>query len=174
MLVGTRCVLRSYDKDDIQTLQNLLNDYEVIRWMSAAIPYPYTAADAQAWVAKASGELPIDNFAVEVDGIHAGGIGIRRHTGERNGVAEFGYWLGHTYWGRGIATEAIRLAAKYAFQQRNLRRLEAHVFAPNLVSARILEKCGFIQEAVSRQALTERNGAVVDCLLYARLASDDP
>jgi ribosomal-protein-alanine N-acetyltransferase len=140
--------------------------------MSAMVPHPYTIADAEAWVAKVSDEMPIDNFAIEVDDTHAGGIGIRLHGGERNGVAEFGYWLGQEYWGRGIATEAARLVISYAFRRRGLRRLEAHVFAPNVVSARVLEKCGFVREAISREALVERSGNVVDCLLYARLASD--
>jgi [ribosomal protein S5]-alanine N-acetyltransferase len=169
MLTGTRSSLRPYREDDIRTLPNLLNDYDVARWMTAAIPHPYTAADARAWIAKVSRESPTDNFAVEVDGVHAGGIGIRPHIGERSGVAEFGYWLGRSYWGRGIATEAARLIVEYAFRERNMRRLEAHVFAPNLASACVLEKCGFIREAVSREALTERNGAVVDCLFYACL-----
>jgi hypothetical protein len=53
------------------------------------------------------------------------------------------------------------------FREPSLRRLEAHVFAPNLASARVLEKCGFIHEAVSHGALIERNDTVVDCLFYA-------
>ena len=94
MLVGTRCRLRSYQQNDIQTLPDLLGDWNVARWMSAMVPHPYTITDADAWVAKVSGEMPIDNFAIEFDGAHAGGIGIRLHGGERNGIAEFGYWVG--------------------------------------------------------------------------------
>jgi RimJ/RimL family protein N-acetyltransferase len=41
------------------------------------------------------------------------------------------------------------------------------VFAPNLASARVLEKCGFVREAVMREALVERDGSVVDAWLYA-------
>jgi RimJ/RimL family protein N-acetyltransferase len=46
------------------------------------------------------------------------------------------------------------------------------VFAPNAASARVLEKCAFRFEGRTREGLVERDGTVVDGLLYARLASD--
>ncbi len=93
------------------------------------------------------------------------------HAGEHSGVAEFGYWLGCIYWGRGIATQAAQLLAAHALGERKLRRLEAHVFAPNLASARVLEKSGFVREAVLRDAYVQRDGTIVDGLLYAKLAA---
>lgn len=85
-----------------------------------------------------------------------------------------GYWLGRAYWGRGIASEAVKLLSAYALRERGLRRLEAYVFAPNVVSARVLEKCGFTREAVLRRAFIDRQDNVVDGLLYVRLDSDAP
>jgi ribosomal-protein-alanine N-acetyltransferase len=170
-IIGERCVLRAYRDDDVAALPAIAGDLEVARWMAATFPHPYTTQDAQAWVARASNESPLDNFAIELDGALAGGVGFRPHAGERRGVAEFGYWLGRAFWGRGIATEVARLCSAYAFGERRVRRLEAHVFAPNAASARVLEKCGFVREAMMRDALTGRDGYVVDAWLYARLAS---
>jgi len=170
-LVGRRCRLRAYRVDDFRDLARIAGDAAVSRWMTAAFPHPYSEEAALRWTSDAGRESPLNNFAIEVDGAFAGGAGIMPHDNEHQGVAEFGYWLGRAFWGRGIATEAAQLLAAYAFSQRNLRRLEAHVFAPNGASARVLEKTGFVREAILREAYVERNGAIVDGFLYAKLRS---
>jgi len=172
-LRGLRCTLRRYRSGDSQELARIAGDARVARWMTAAFPHPYTVDDARAWIAKASAEVVVINYAIEVSGRLAGGIGLVPHDGEHRGVAELGYWLGCDYWGRGIAAEAARLLAAHAFAERALRRLEAHVFATNHASTRVLEKSGFVREAVLRESYVERDGTIVDGLLYARLR-DDP
>ena len=52
---------------------------------------------------------------------------------------EVGYWLGREFWGRGVATRALR--SMLACVTR--RPLYAHVAKQNLASRRVLEKCGF-------------------------------
>ena len=174
MFVGTRCILRPYRRDDLSELPNIFGNWEVVRWMSRVIPHPYAEADAKAWIAKVVGKSPIDHFVIEVSGVYMGGIGIDLYGGEKTGVAELSYWLGPAYWGQGIASEAVRVFIPYVFHERRVRRLEASLFAPNIASARVLEKCGFKQEAVLREAHVDREENVMDCLLYARLASDGP
>jgi len=168
-LRSARCLLRPYRMDDAAWLPGLAGDFAVTRWMAATFPHPYTQDDATSWVTRASAEQPVDNFVIEIDGAPAGGIGLREHGGESRGVAEFGYWLGRRFWGRGIATQAAHAFIPGAFAQRDLRRLEAHVFSANAASARVLEKCGFLREAVLREALTDREGVVMDAWLYAQL-----
>jgi RimJ/RimL family protein N-acetyltransferase len=174
ILRSERCTLRPYRADDANWLPTLANDVEVARWTSASFPYPYTQRDADAWVALAASERPINSFVIEARGRPAGGIGLRPQSGEGYGVAECGYWLGRPFWGRGLATEALRLILPYAFAERRLRRLEAYVFATNPTSARVLDKCGFVREGILREAVTDREGAVLDAWLYSRLSSDPP
>jgi RimJ/RimL family protein N-acetyltransferase len=58
----------------------------------------------------------------------------------RDDVREVGYWLGRSYWGRGIATAALQ-----AFLRIETRRpLHAGVTRGNGGSVRVLEKCGFV------------------------------
>jgi RimJ/RimL family protein N-acetyltransferase len=171
-LVGERCRLRPYVAGDVAALVAIANDERVSRWLATHFPFPYDLSDAKVWVANAARERPTNNFAIEVDGALAGGVGLGPMHGEKRGVAEFGYWLGIAWWGRGVATEAARLLADHALKARGFRRLEAFVFAPNAASARVLEKCAFRFEGRTREGLVERDGAVVDGLLYARLASD--
>jgi ribosomal-protein-alanine N-acetyltransferase len=172
---GTLCRLRPYTFADADALAALANDFAVTRWMTAGFPFPYTRDDAARWLAIATAEDPPNNFAIEVDGSLAGGAGIGPLFGEHGGTAIFGYWVAPRYWGRGVATEAARLLARYALHARGFRRVEASVFAPNAASVRVLEKAGFTLEGRLRQSYVERDGTVCDGLLYARLASDpDP
>lgn len=57
----------------------------------------------------------------------------------REGEPEVTYWLGRDFWGRGIATAALR-----AFlEETTVRPLHARAAADNVASIRVLEKCGF-------------------------------
>ena len=139
--------------------------------MTHRFPHPYTIGDAEQWVAHAVTQTAGTYLVIEVDGALAGGLGIEPLDSEREGVAMFGYWLGRSYWGRGIATEAAALLADYALTEGGLRRLEASVFVQNLASARVLEKCGFALEGRLRSVYVDRDGAVCDAFLYAKLKS---
>jgi RimJ/RimL family protein N-acetyltransferase len=59
---------------------------------------------------------------------------------ESDGVPEVTYWLGEAYWGRGLATRALR-----RFLQEDRRRpLYARAAKDNAGSIRVLENCGFV------------------------------
>jgi RimJ/RimL family protein N-acetyltransferase len=59
---------------------------------------------------------------------------------ERFDQPEVSYWLGKEYWSKGIATEA--LSAFLALLET--RPLYARVTKDNIVSIKVLEKCGFV------------------------------
>lgn len=172
MLQGHTCTLRAYRDDDVARLPGTIGRAEVVRWMSHRIPHPYTAADAEAWVRLAGSARPVDDFAIDVAGVFAGGAGIVPGSGEFERVAQIGYWIAPAFWGRDIAADATRALCTHAFRTRGVRRLTAWVFAPNVASARVLERSGFTREAVMRDHLTARDGRVYDAYSYARLASD--
>ncbi len=172
MLEGALCRLRPYALGDARALAAIANDPDVSRWMTAGFPWPYRPDDAARWLASTVHDDPVNNFAIVAGGVLAGGIGIMPQSGEHAGVATFGYWLGRAFWGRGVATDAARTLARHALDARALRRLEANVFAPNVASARVLEKAGFRCEGRFREAYVQRDGTVCDGLLYARLAHD--
>jgi len=72
---------------------------------------------------------------IVVDGEVAGSIGSWGDRGER----EITYWVGRSYWGRGIATDAVRA---FLAVERS-RPLHARIAQDNAGSRRVLEKCGF-------------------------------
>ncbi len=63
---------------------------------------------------------------------------------------------------------AVRILVEQAFG-RGFRRLEAHVFEPNVASARVLEKCGFMLEGSLRASYVQRDGTPCDALIFGRI-----
>ena len=63
---------------------------------------------------------------------------------DKNGTAEIGYGLPPEHWGKGYATEAVRAAVKWAFNQPGVKHIEAETDQNNKASQRVLEKSGFV------------------------------
>jgi RimJ/RimL family protein N-acetyltransferase len=96
-----------------------------------------------------------------------GCCGIHR-IDARNGVGELGYWVRSSATCQGIATEATRQVARWAFQEANFHRIEILVSVENLASQRVAEKAGAIREGVLRDRIL-LHGRRHDCVLYALL-----
>ena len=72
-------------------------------------------------------------------------------------------------WGRGYATEVVRLRTRFAFDEMGLHRIEGHTIHPGM--ARVFEKCGYVREGTARAKIW-RGGRWHDAALYAILDSD--
>ena len=164
----SRCTLRPWRAGDGASLVRYANNRNVSGNLKDRFPFPYTAADATAWIAHASGQMPIVNFAIVVDGEAVGGTGIELGADVFHRSAEIGYWLGEPFWGRGIATEVLRALTDYAWATFDIIRLEAGVFSWNPASARVLEKAGYTLEGCLRQGVVKQ-GRVGDRLIYGLL-----
>jgi RimJ/RimL family protein N-acetyltransferase len=160
------CSVREWRPGDVDSLVEHANNVKVWRNLHDAFPHPYTRADAESWIRQTSALNPQTVFAITVAGEAVGGIGLHPGTDVHRRTAAIGYWLGEAYWGRGIATEALRAVTDYAFSKFDFARLEAFVFEWNLASARVLEKAGYTREARLRKRVT-KEGRTVDCFLYA-------
>lgn len=62
------------------------------------------------------------------------------------GVAELGYAVRPSHWGKGYATEAVGRVVEMAFRKFAAHRVQATCWVENQGSARVLEKCGFRRE----------------------------
>lgn len=96
-----------------------------------------------------------------------GSVGFHRIFPE-HARAEIGYMLLPSYWGAGLATEAIRAALQYGFEQMNLHSVEANVDPLNAKSIRVLKKFGFVKEAYFRENFWF-NGRFLDSEIYSLL-----
>jgi ribosomal-protein-alanine N-acetyltransferase len=170
-LVTATCTLRPWRRGDATSLVEHANDPEVARNLRERFPQPYTRADADGWIAQNDGKEPATNLAITVDGIACGGIGLILQTDIERCSAELGYWLGRTYWGRGIASDAARAMTAYAFEAFGFERIFATAFGHNVASQRVLEKAGYTLEGVMRRAAI-KDDVVIDKTLYAKLRDE--
>ncbi len=160
------CALRSWQPGDEDALVRHANDRDVWLNLRDCFPHPYTHADAAAWVRLATSRTPETDFAITVDGQAVGGIGLIVRDDIERTSAEIGYWLGRAFWGRGLATAAVRGLTEHAFRRHALTRVYALVFAENAASIRVLEKAGYRCEGRLRRSAI-KDGVVRDQVLYA-------
>jgi RimJ/RimL family protein N-acetyltransferase len=168
-LVDGSVAVRRWAPEDAESLSALANDRRVWLALRDRFPHPYAIEDARRFLLANVETNPPRNFAIEVDGETAGGIGFVQNTDVERVGAEVGYWLGRRFWGRGVATVAVRLLSRHLFATNDeLRRLYALPFATNLASARVLEKAGYTLEGTLRQSAI-KEGAVLDQRMYSIL-----
>jgi len=171
MIATPRLVLRPFRRGDEKDLVAAADDRRVSIHLADRFPHPYTLEDAEQWLAHVGTSSPASDLAITLDGRLIGGIGVEKRGDVWRFTGELGYWLGAGHWGRGYASEAVGAFVPWAFATFGLERIEAHVFAPNLASRRVLEKCGFQLEGVMRRAVLKQ-GRFLDAALYGRLRSD--
>jgi len=164
--------LRPWEAGDEEALARLANNRRVWRNLSNRFPHPYTYEDAVSWICEAQ-KRPEDSrqFAIVCDEEVVGGAGFAREEDLRTRTAEIGYWIGEPYWGRGIATRALKLATELALREFDFVRLQAGVLAWNRASCRVLEKAGYTLEGRLRQQ-GFKDGEVCDILMYALLRDE--
>jgi RimJ/RimL family protein N-acetyltransferase len=75
--------------------------------------------------------------------------------------------------GKGIATEAVKLLARYLFDSRKVNRLRLAIHPDNKASRRVAEKCGFTHESTARGAWFHK-GQNHDLEIYALLRNELP
>lgn len=163
--------LRRPRPDDAADLARLGNDRSVWRNMRDAFPHPYTLEHAHGFIARNGTEQPVELgcvLALEVEGRFAGACGLHPQSDVYSRTAEVGYWLGAPFHGRGFATKAVGALVELAFSQTRWVRLQAGVFSWNEASARVLEKNGFVREAVQRQSVF-KDGQLIDASMYVKL-----
>jgi [ribosomal protein S5]-alanine N-acetyltransferase len=161
--------LRAWRRSDIPSLVHYANNRRVWLNLRNIFPHPYTHEEAEKWIAICESEkAPTSHFAIEFQGEAIGGIGYRLLDDVNCKTAEIGYWLGEPFWGRGIATAALKQATDEAFKNCALERLQAIVFEWNAASARVLEKAGYVLEGRLRRSIF-KDGRLADSLLFARI-----
>jgi ribosomal-protein-alanine N-acetyltransferase len=87
------------------------------------------------------------------------------------GRASVGYWLLPEARGRGLASRAVALVARWALRDLALARLALLTEPSNQQSQRVAERNGFLREGVLR-SYTEIDGRRVDQVSFSLLASD--
>jgi RimJ/RimL family protein N-acetyltransferase len=170
-LRGRGVVLRPLRKSDGDGLFRHIRDPKIARWL-LNLPQPYRRKDMDEFLKRAlkatrSGQRHPFTIRWADSDEPIGLVELMRHPAGMPG-AEIGYWLARPFWGKGIMTQAVKLLIAYGFDTLKLHRLSVGHLEPNDVSRRVIEKCWFRREGMSREALFRR-GKWVNIVNYGLL-----
>ncbi|TCI90599.1 N-acetyltransferase [Tenacibaculum sp. M341] len=87
------------------------------------------------------------------------GITLKKDVFRLN--AEIGYFISKKFWGKGLATKAVKKMTEYAFENFDIVRIVAGVFDFNKSSMKVLEKNGYYLEFIRKNAVI-KNGKIID------------
>lgn len=163
-----RCTIRDCRLSDAESLAKHANNRNVSINLRDRFPYPYTIEDAKSFLERVVAKEGLEQiFCIDVDGSLVGTIGLHRGEDVHRLSAEFGYFIGEEFWGRGIMSEAVPAFVDYCFKEFSLKRMFAMPHSSNPASARVLEKAGFVFEGRLRKNVV-KDGQILDSLVYAK------
>lgn len=156
---GKNISLRSVILDDCnQRYLSWLEDHEVNKYLETRWS-KQTIESIKQFVTDMLNSPDNYLFAIVVNSTnkHIGNIKIgpvnRTHS-----CADVSYFIGEkSEWGKGYATEAIKLITAFGFKELNLHRIQAGLYENNTGSQKCLEKAGYKFEAVLRKQLKTDN-----------------
>ena len=153
-------------KQDLINICNLVDR----SFLSNRLPYPYTEDSADWWLGMVSEQDGKEGVfrAIVADGSVVGNISVEKKSDVYCKDGEIGYLLLTEHWSKGIMTEAVRQICDAAFTELDLVRITGLVYAPNVASQRVLQKNGFVQEGIQKNAVY-KNGQLYDLYLYGKL-----
>lgn len=129
--------LRDLDDDDLDAIFEMMRDPESVAMaaFTAADPDDRDAFDA--WIARERAAPGVSCFVVTENGGFAGTSAAFTIDGDR----EVSFWLARHAWGRGIATEALRLLISREPERPLFARAASH----NARSIAVLTGSGFTE-----------------------------
>lgn len=162
--------LRSFEFEDSERIALLANNKKIWINVRDAFPHPYSKEDAVQFIEKCRKMQPPSVFAIIYNDELCGSVGIFQMQDVYRKSAEIGYWIGEEYWGKGVATQAVKKIVEYGFANFDIIKIFAGIFSNNRASERVLEKNGFFKEAVLKNAVF-KNGEFLDEHRYSLLKS---
>ncbi|WP_143959361.1 GNAT family N-acetyltransferase [Litoribacter populi] len=160
--------LTTWKDTHFHKLYPLANNPKIAKNLRDSYPQPYTIHDARHWIEYNQKFNPPQNFAIELDGQLVGSIGSERGKDELRPNMEIGFWIGEPFWGKGIATEAVKIFTNHLFNKFDVQRVFSQTYDFNVASMRVLEKAGYQAEAILKNAFI-KNGTMGDLFQYVRL-----
>ncbi|MFF9173633.1 GNAT family N-acetyltransferase [Streptomyces sp. NPDC014793] len=171
-LTTDRLLLRTVGPDDTEAVYRAAQDPVTQRWISQ-FPSPYLREHAEAF----TGQMVPDGWAR--DSMYTFGLflpgeeltGMLGITMRALGVGEVGFWAVREHRGRGYVTEATLAAARWAFTNLSVDRLEWRAEVGNAASRAVAERAGFTVEGTLRSGVNNK-GVRRDCWVASLLPSD--
>jgi RimJ/RimL family protein N-acetyltransferase len=152
-----RCELRELRDEDLAVLFEQWADPVAAHMAAFTAPNHMDRGAFERRLARLSADETVISKVIVFDGEVVGTIGSWGDPGER----EVTYWIGRSFWGKGVATAALRALLTVD----TTRPIHARVAADNVGSRRVLEKCGFRVVAHDRGFAEARSGEIEELVL---------
>ncbi|NGO15539.1 GNAT family N-acetyltransferase [Streptomyces sp. HC44] len=149
--------LREVHDSDLPVFFRQMNDPDALRMAAFTAKDPADREGFDAHWARMRTSSDVVRRTVLADGDVVGSAGVYGEPGER----EVTYWIDRAYWGRGIATRALRALLAEVPE----RPIYARAAADNAGSLRVLEKCGFHVTAQDRGYANARGEEIDEVVL---------
>ncbi len=174
-LQDQRVRLRPLLPADAEAVTTACQDPEIARWVP--IPWPYEPEHAHAFIERTLASWEDGSEAAFAmldpsDGRVVGVISLRLEVsllGGRRGIV--GYWVALPARGRGVATSATRLVARWGLVQLGLRRVSLFTYVGNTPSQRVAQHAGFRFEGTLRNWVDYR-GEPRDAVMFSLVPED--
>jgi RimJ/RimL family protein N-acetyltransferase len=166
-------VLRPGTERDMEAIRALYSEPDIRKWMGWDAEPP-DEEEARANIERGLRAWQEGTWAVfrivgaATDQV-VGGVNLR--FGE-HGIAEVSYFLRASARGRGLATRAVLLVSRWAFEELGIERIELRTHPENAASGRVAERAGFTREGIERASRAWPDGTRFDSILYSLLPSD--
>jgi RimJ/RimL family protein N-acetyltransferase len=156
-LKGKNIYLKSLDPNgDLSNYFRGINDKELTKYLEAG-KKQHTIKDLQDYINRTNASEDHILFGIFLNETHEhiGNVTLD-NIDVSNRKAEIGIFL-WSHQGKGYATEAVKLLARYAFTSLNLNKLYSGAAVQNHASVALFKRCGFEKEGILKMDFLKDN-----------------
>lgn len=126
---------------------------------------PYADAAADRYLDLLVSDPDRRSYAIEVDGVHIGNVGLKGYDWEKR-TAECFIEIGEAAMrGKGVGSAAMRALLDIAFDKMHLERVRLGVFEFNVAAIQMYRKLGFVDDGVYGSHWVDGRFWAVDAML---------
>ena len=129
--------LRELHEDDRDSIFEMMRDPQAVDLAAFTASDPDDRAAFDAWMDSLQTNSDAVPFVVTEDGAFVGTAALFTAEGKR----EVTYWIARTAWGRGVASEALRILIAHEAERPLFARVASH----NVASLAVLARNGFTE-----------------------------
>ena len=177
-----RIRLREWRHTDADRIVEACSDQRTRRWLAGSLPSPYTVEHAHSYVAGCRDDARTAKalcwcVADPESDLCLGSVAVMNLSDALGTAGEIGYWTHPEARGRGVMSEAVRLAVRHAFISREdgglgRKRLRLNAADGNSASLHIARANGFVKVGRDRQAEPLGDGTFADQVRFDLLVDE--
>jgi RimJ/RimL family protein N-acetyltransferase len=181
-LEGDGIRLRRWRHTDAERVLQACSDERTRHWLAHSLPSPYTLEDASSFIASHRGGAAGGTglcwcVADTASDVCLGSVAIMDLDHAMGTTGEIGYWAHPDARGRGVMSEAVRLAVRHGFVAREdgglgRRRLQLIAADGNAASLRVARVNGFVEVGRDRQGERLADGTFADLIRFDLLVDE--